>query len=90
MMVLYGVFSQVDFSLQKSIGPILDVDWKNTFQFASSGVGTEADFFLILCLVFISSSDKMIYVCELAKDKPIRTMSGHTDHVNALKWDPSR
>jgi len=53
-------------------GAILDVDWKNNFQFASCGI------------------DSMIYVCELAKEKPIRTMSGHTGHVNCLKWDPSR
>ena len=32
----------------------------------------------------------MIYVCELAKEKPLRAMSGHTECVNCLKWDPSR
>jgi len=35
------------------------------------------------------STDKMIYVCELGKSKPIRGFQGHTDEVNAIKWDPS-
>ncbi len=35
------------------------------------------------------STDKMIYVCELHKNRPLRTFQGHTDEVNAIKWDPS-
>lgn len=35
------------------------------------------------------STDKMIYVCELGRTKPIKTFQGHSDEVNAIKWDPS-
>jgi transducin (beta)-like 1 len=35
------------------------------------------------------STDKMIYVCELGKNRPIKCFSGHEDEVNAIKWDPS-
>eukprot|EP01113_Clastostelium_recurvatum_P039602 TRINITY_DN6060_c0_g1_i1.p1 TRINITY_DN6060_c0_g1~~TRINITY_DN6060_c0_g1_i1.p1 ORF type:complete len:484 (-),score=88.80 TRINITY_DN6060_c0_g1_i1:36-1487(-) len=35
------------------------------------------------------STDKMIYICELGKSKPLRMFSGHEDEVNAIKWDPS-
>eukprot|EP01112_Ceratiomyxa_fruticulosa_P010166 TRINITY_DN2682_c0_g1_i1.p1 TRINITY_DN2682_c0_g1~~TRINITY_DN2682_c0_g1_i1.p1 ORF type:complete len:495 (+),score=85.03 TRINITY_DN2682_c0_g1_i1:259-1743(+) len=35
------------------------------------------------------STDKMIYVCEIGKNKPVRAFSGHEDEVNAIKWDPS-
>lgn len=35
------------------------------------------------------STDKMIYVCELGKTRPIRAFAGHQDEVNAIKWDPS-
>lgn len=31
----------------------------------------------------------MIYVCELGKRSPLSTFQGHTDEVNAIKWDPS-
>ena len=50
------------------------------------------------------STDKMIYVCELGKTRPIKCFQGHQvrqaiptskihyfsqDEVNAIKWDPS-
>eukprot|EP01119_Soliformovum_irregulare_P005179 TRINITY_DN1665_c0_g4_i2.p1 TRINITY_DN1665_c0_g4~~TRINITY_DN1665_c0_g4_i2.p1 ORF type:complete len:474 (-),score=80.30 TRINITY_DN1665_c0_g4_i2:65-1486(-) len=35
------------------------------------------------------STDKTIYVCQLGKQKPIATFVGHSDEVNAIKWDPS-
>jgi transducin (beta)-like 1 len=35
------------------------------------------------------STDKMIYVCEVGKQKPIKQFAGHQDEVNAIKWDPS-
>jgi len=35
------------------------------------------------------STDCMIYVCELGRTKPIKCFQGHTDEVNAIKWDPS-
>ena len=36
-----------------------------------------------------SSMDHMIYVCELGKERPIKAFKGHSDEVNAIKWDPS-
>lgn len=35
------------------------------------------------------STDKNIYVCELGKTIPLRLFQGHSDEVNAIKWDPS-
>jgi len=35
------------------------------------------------------STDKMIYVCELNKPRPLRVFLGHQDEVNAIKWDPT-
>jgi len=35
------------------------------------------------------STDKMIYVCELGKNRPIKTFQGHSDEVNAIEWDPT-
>eukprot|EP01105_Mastigella_eilhardi_P005220 TRINITY_DN16980_c0_g1_i1.p1 TRINITY_DN16980_c0_g1~~TRINITY_DN16980_c0_g1_i1.p1 ORF type:complete len:556 (-),score=157.25 TRINITY_DN16980_c0_g1_i1:47-1714(-) len=35
------------------------------------------------------STDKNIYVCELGKTRPLRSFTGHTDEVNAIKWDPT-
>ncbi len=35
------------------------------------------------------STDKMIYVCEVGKNKPVKQFAGHQDEVNAIKWDPS-
>lgn len=35
------------------------------------------------------STDKLIHVCELGKNKPIRTFTGHADEVNAIEWDPT-
>uniref|UniRef100_A0A061RU95 Transducin (Beta)-like 1 n=1 Tax=Tetraselmis sp. GSL018 TaxID=582737 RepID=A0A061RU95_9CHLO len=35
------------------------------------------------------STDKMIYVCELGKQKPVAQFKGHKDEVNAIKWDPT-
>jgi len=36
-----------------------------------------------------SSMDHMIYVCKLGESKPIKAFKGHTDEVNAIKWDPT-
>lgn len=34
------------------------------------------------------STDERIHVCKLGVDKPIKTFQGHTNEVNAIKWDP--
>eukprot|EP00039_Didymoeca_costata_P001260 m.51107 g.51107 ORF g.51107 m.51107 type:complete len:534 (+) comp10710_c0_seq1:180-1781(+) len=57
--------------------PCLDVDWRNAETFASC------------------SQDMCIYVCQVGSFTPIRKFNGgtgtvgHTDEVNAIKWDQS-
>ena len=34
------------------------------------------------------STDQCIHVCKLGMEKPIKTFTGHTNEVNAIKWDP--
>jgi len=34
------------------------------------------------------STDKSIQVCRLGEENPIKSFSGHTNEVNAIKWDP--
>mmetsp|Transcript_32290 Transcript_32290/g.91545 ORF Transcript_32290/g.91545 Transcript_32290/m.91545 type:complete len:497 (+) Transcript_32290:351-1841(+) len=35
------------------------------------------------------STDRLIYVCELGKQKALKQFKGHRDEVNAIKWDPT-
>ncbi|XP_030782149.1 F-box-like/WD repeat-containing protein TBL1Y isoform X3 [Rhinopithecus roxellana] len=35
------------------------------------------------------STDMYIHVCRLGCDRPVKTFQGHTNEVNAIKWDPS-
>nr|XP_039262814.1 F-box-like/WD repeat-containing protein TBL1XR1 [Styela clava] len=35
------------------------------------------------------STDMSIHVCRLGCDKPVKTFKGHSNEVNAIKWDPS-
>lgn len=35
------------------------------------------------------STDKMVHICRVGSSQPIFTYTGHTDEVNAVKWDPS-
>lgn len=35
------------------------------------------------------STDQCIHVCKLGCDRPIKTFQGHTNEVNAIKWDPT-
>lgn len=35
------------------------------------------------------STDKMIYVCEIGKNKPIQSFQGHEDEINSIRWDPT-
>ncbi len=34
------------------------------------------------------STDKLIHVCKIGDTAPMKTFQGHTDEVNAIKWDP--
>ncbi|KAJ8031047.1 F-box-like/WD repeat-containing protein TBL1X [Holothuria leucospilota] len=34
------------------------------------------------------STDQCIHVCKLGVEKPVKTFQGHTNEVNAIKWDP--
>lgn len=34
------------------------------------------------------STDQRIHVCKLGVEKPIKSFQGHTNEVNAIKWDP--
>ncbi|KAK7090383.1 F-box-like/WD repeat-containing protein TBL1XR1 [Littorina saxatilis] len=34
------------------------------------------------------STDQCIHVCSLGTDVPLKTFQGHTNEVNAIKWDP--
>ena len=36
-----------------------------------------------------SSMDHSIFVCKLGSPSPIKQFKGHTDEVNAIKWDPT-
>mmetsp|Transcript_40056 Transcript_40056/g.72166 ORF Transcript_40056/g.72166 Transcript_40056/m.72166 type:complete len:1301 (-) Transcript_40056:200-4102(-) len=41
-------------------------------------------------LTFAScSTDKTVHICRVGLACPIKTYTGHTDEVNAIKWDPS-
>lgn len=35
------------------------------------------------------STDKVIHVCQIGRNAPIKTFAGHENEVNAIKWDPS-
>ncbi|EFX69301.1 hypothetical protein DAPPUDRAFT_253694 [Daphnia pulex] len=34
------------------------------------------------------STDQYIHVCKVGSDKPTKSFQGHTNEVNAIKWDP--
>ncbi|KAL3795244.1 hypothetical protein HJC23_008329 [Cyclotella cryptica] len=41
-------------------------------------------------LTFAScSTDKTVQICRVGSARALKTFSGHTDEVNAVKWDPS-
>uniref|UniRef100_A0A8C2DCG8 Transducin (beta)-like 1 X-linked receptor 1b n=1 Tax=Cyprinus carpio TaxID=7962 RepID=A0A8C2DCG8_CYPCA len=35
------------------------------------------------------STDMCIHVCKLGQERPVKTFQGHTNEVNAIKWDPT-
>jgi WD40 repeat protein len=57
--------------------PCLDVNWRDNKCFASC------------------SQDQAIYVCQVGRNTPIKKYDsgaltgGHTDEVNAIRWDPT-
>ncbi|XP_061371346.1 WD40 repeat-containing protein HOS15-like isoform X2 [Gastrolobium bilobum] len=62
-------------------------EWKQQFEFHSAptlDVDWRNNVSFATC-----STDKMIYVCKIGENRPIKTFSGHQDEVNAIKWDPT-
>ncbi len=35
------------------------------------------------------STDKTVHICRVGVSRPLKVYTGHTDEVNAVKWDPS-
>ena len=35
------------------------------------------------------STDRTVHICRVGVPRPLKIYSGHTDEVNAVKWDPS-
>eukprot|EP00586_Coscinodiscus_wailesii_P013651 CAMPEP_0172520086 /NCGR_PEP_ID=MMETSP1066-20121228/291797_1 /TAXON_ID=671091 /ORGANISM="Coscinodiscus wailesii, Strain CCMP2513" /LENGTH=781 /DNA_ID=CAMNT_0013302781 /DNA_START=529 /DNA_END=2874 /DNA_ORIENTATION=- len=35
------------------------------------------------------STDKTVHICCVGREGPVKSFTGHTDEVNAVKWDPS-
>lgn len=35
------------------------------------------------------STDKTVHICQVGVHRPVKIYAGHTDEVNAVKWDPS-
>ncbi|KAG7350614.1 WD-40 repeat-containing protein [Nitzschia inconspicua] len=35
------------------------------------------------------STDKTVHICRVGSPRPLKKYTGHTDEVNAVKWDPS-
>jgi WD40 repeat protein len=35
------------------------------------------------------STDKTVHICRVGLPRPLKKYTGHTDEVNAVKWDPS-
>ncbi|KAK4354718.1 hypothetical protein RND71_026912 [Anisodus tanguticus] len=62
-------------------------EWKQQFKF-HSGPTLDVDWrnnnSFATC-----SSDRMIHVCKVGENRPVKTFAGHQSEVNAIKWDPS-
>jgi len=35
------------------------------------------------------STDRSIFVCKIGEEQPVKRFQGHSDEVNAIKWDPT-
>ncbi|XP_055825619.1 WD40 repeat-containing protein HOS15-like [Solanum dulcamara] len=62
-------------------------EWKQHFEFPS-GPTLDVDWQNNDSFA-VSSADKMIYICKVGDNTPVKTFSGHQNRVNAIKWDPS-
>uniref|UniRef100_K7KI16 LisH domain-containing protein n=1 Tax=Glycine max TaxID=3847 RepID=K7KI16_SOYBN len=62
-------------------------EWKQLFEF-HTGPTLDVDWRNNVSFA-TCSTDKMIHVCKIGENRPIKTFSGHQDEVNAIKWDPS-
>lgn len=64
---------------------VLDVDWLTaSMDLKGLTPSAAADGTLATC-----SADNSINILRLGENKPIRTLRGHTDEVNAIRFDPS-
>ncbi|TKY75014.1 F-box/WD repeat-containing protein TBL1XR1 [Spatholobus suberectus] len=61
--------------------------WKQLFEF-HTGPTLDVDWRNNVSFA-TCSTDKMIHVCKIGENRPIKTFSGHQDEVNAIKWDPT-
>lgn len=63
---------------------VLDVDWMaNKRSLGPSSTRNDATF-------ATASADNSINICRMGEAKPIRTLRGHDDEVNALQFDASQ
>ncbi|RDX65081.1 WD40 repeat-containing protein HOS15, partial [Mucuna pruriens] len=62
-------------------------EWKQLFEF-HAGPTLDVDWRNNVSFA-TCSTDKMIHVCKIGENRPIKTFSGHQDEVNAIKWDPT-
>lgn len=78
---------------------VLDVEWLSTADGSLKAKSTSdapppmphglspsvADTYLATC-----SADNSINLCKLGEPKPVKSFKGHTDEVNAIRFDPSQ
>ena len=78
---------------------VLDADWLTT---AEGSIGSEPGSSLpppmphglspsVADTIFAScSADNSIVICKLGETRPVKSFKGHTDEVNAIRFDPSQ
>eukprot|EP00591_Stephanopyxis_turris_P007176 CAMPEP_0195530512 /NCGR_PEP_ID=MMETSP0794_2-20130614/33429_1 /TAXON_ID=515487 /ORGANISM="Stephanopyxis turris, Strain CCMP 815" /LENGTH=1193 /DNA_ID=CAMNT_0040662045 /DNA_START=127 /DNA_END=3708 /DNA_ORIENTATION=- len=77
---------------------VWDVSQLNNAKYPNGFVRQQFEFHMAPALdvdwkddvVFAScSTDKSVHICKVGNARPLQTYTGHTDEVNAVKWDPS-
>lgn len=64
---------------------VLDIDWlTGSMDFKGASPSSAADGTLATC-----SADNSINILRLGENKPVKTLRGHTDEVNAIRFDPT-